>query len=299
MTDLFDFQAKPNHFAVMGDPVAHSRSPQIHRLFARQFDITLEYERIRVDAGGFDQAVSHFAAHGGAGLNVTLPFKVDAWKLCGRAGNQPSARAMRAEAVNTLRFDSARGMFGDNTDGVGMVRDIENNLGVEIAGKRVLVLGAGGAVRGVLGPLAERAPASLLIANRTADKARALAEKFGGGGGGGGGNNNFNISGCGYKRIAGAAFDLVINGTSASLDGELPAGLAAGVTPDCIGARSVVYDMMYAQRPTVFMEWARANGAGTVSDGLGMLVEQAAESFHLWHDRRPDTAPVIRALRKT
>ena len=297
MTDLFDFQAKSNHFAVMGDPVAHSRSPQIHRLFARQFDITLEYERIRVDAGGFDQAVSHFAAHGGAGLNVTLPFKVDAWKLCGRAGNQPSARAQRAEAVNTLRFDSARGMFGDNTDGIGMVRDIENNLGVEIAGKRVLVLGAGGAVRGVLGPLAEREPASLLIANRTADKARALAEKFGGGGGGGGSNNN--ISGCGYERIAGAAFDLVLNGTSASLDGELPAGLAAGVTPGCLGAHSVVYDMMYAQRPTVFMDWARANGAGTVSDGLGMLVEQAAESFHLWHDRRPDTAPVISALRKT
>lgn len=291
MTDLFDFKAQSNHFAVMGDPVEHSQSPQIHRLFARQFDIRLEYDRIQVDAGGLDQAVSHFAAHGGAGLNITVPFKVDAWKLCGRPGNRPSERAQRAQAVNTLRFDRERGMFGDNTDGVGMVRDIENNLGLGIAGKRVLVLGAGGAVRGVLGPLAEREPASLTIANRTATKARALAEKFGNGTSPG---NNITLSGCGYERIAGPAFDLIINGTSASLGGELP-----GVAPGCLGAHSVVYDMMYARRPTVFMDWALANGAGKASDGLGMLVEQAAESFHLWHGKRPDTAPVISALRKT
>ena len=291
MTDLFDFKAQSNHFAVMGNPVAHSRSPQIHRLFARQFDMQLEYERIQVDAGGFGQAVSHFAAHGGAGLNVTVPFKVEAWKLCDRPGNRLSERARCAGAVNTLRFDDGRGpdtecgVFGDNTDGAGMVRDIENNLGLGIAGKRVLVLGAGGAVRGVLGPLTERQPASLTIANRTVPKARALAEKFGGG-------VAVNINGCGYERITGPAFDLIINGTSASLGGELP-----GIPRDCLGAGSVVYDMMYARRPTVFMDWASANGAGQVSDGFGMLVEQAAESFYLWHHRRPDTAPVISALR--
>lgn len=294
MTNLFDFNAQSNHFAVMGNPVEHSKSPQIHRLFAQQFDITLEYDRIQVDAGGFDQAVSHFAAHGGTGLNVTVPFKVEAWQLCGQAGNRRSARARHAGAVNTLRFDSGPGqhrVFGDNTDGAGMVRDIENNLGLKIAGTRVLVLGAGGAVRGVLGALAGRGPTSLTIANRTATRARALAEEFGND------DNPMNLStmhlsGCGFDRINGPAFDLIVNGTSASLGGELP-----GIAPDCLGAHSLVYDMMYARRPTVFMEWALANGAGTVSDGLGMLVEQAAESFYLWHDRRPDTAPVRHALR--
>ena len=295
MSNLFDFKAQSNHFAVMGSPVEHSQSPQIHQLFARQFDIQLEYQRIQVDAGGFAQAVSHFAAHGGAGLNITVPFKVEAWKLCGRPSNRLSKRSQRAQAVNTLCFnsganfgaDSEHNLFGDNTDGIGMVRDIENNLGLEIAGKRVLVLGAGGAVRGVLGPLAECRPASVTIANRTADKARTLAEKFGADS-----DSDMTISGGGYEQLNAPAYDLIINGTSASLAGELP-----DIAPGCMNVRSLVYDMMYARRPTVFMDWASANGAGKVSDGLGMLVEQAAESFHLWHDRRPDTAPIIRALR--
>ncbi len=306
MTDLFDFQAPANHFAVMGNPVAHSQSPRIHRLFARQFGIAIHYDRIQVDAGGFRQAVSHFAAHGGAGLNVTVPFKVEAWKLCGTPGNRLSARARRAEAVNTLRFAGNGGdgaAFGDNTDGAGLVRDIEHNLGWEIAGRRVLVVGAGGAVRGILQPLAERKPASVTIANRTASRARALAEKFGGGGIEEGadaeadGDAAVTITGCGCERLAAApnprAFDLIINGSAASLAGELP-GIGAG----CVGANSVAYDLMYAPTPTVFMDWALANGAAAASDGLGMLVEQAAEAFHLWHERRPDTAPVISALRR-
>lgn len=285
MTDLFDFHAPSNHFGVLGNPVAHSQSPRIHQLFARQFGIKIEYDRIQVDAGGFAQAVSHFAAHGGTGLNVTLPYKVEAWKLCRRPGNHLSEPAQRAQAVNTLRFERGGAVFGDNTDGIGMVRDIERNLGVVIAGKNVLLLGAGGAVRGVLEPLLRRQPDGVTIANRTAPKARALAEQFG---------DTVAVVGCGDDQVGESVFDLIINGTAASLDGELPR-----LDPRCLGARSVVYDMMYARAPTVFMRWALAHGAGRVSDGLGMLVEQAAESFHLWHDKRPDTAPVLDALRDT
>lgn len=291
MTDLFDFQAQSNCYGVMGDPIAHSKSPQIHQLFAQQFDLAIEYDRIQVPAGGFAQAVSHFIAHGGAGLNVTLPFKVEAWQLCTKSGNQISDRARRAEAVNTLRFDLEHAMHGDNTDGVGMIRDIENNLGVGIKGKRVLMLGAGGAARGVLAPLMQCEPSDLVIANRTAHKARDLAQKFGDEGGAG-----TNLMGCGYEKLAqldDVAFDLIINATAASIDGELP-----DINARCVHADSVAYDMMYARVPTVFMDWARANGASRASDGLGMLVEQAAESFHVWHAQRPDTAAVISALRK-
>ena len=289
MTDLFDFVVQANHFAVMGNPVAHSQSPPIHRAFARQFGIRLRYERIQVDAGGFAQALSHFAAHGGAGLNITLPFKRDAYRLC---GDRLSARARQAQAVNTIRFapadgDDGRAMFGDNTDGVGLVRDIEGNLGCEIAAARVLILGAGGAVRGVLGAVLERRPARITIANRTANRARELASHFAA-------DADANIiTGCGFDSLTAADFDLVINATSASLQGAVPA-----VAPACIAAADLVYDMMYgANGVTVFLEWARENGARRVADGFGMLVEQAAESFHLWHDRRPETAPVIAALR--
>ncbi len=294
MPDLFDFAAPSNHFAVLGNPVAHSQSPRIHQLFAQQFALDLDYRRIQVDVGGFAQAVSHFAAHGGAGLNITLPFKVEAWRLCRQPGNQMSDRAGRAEAVNTLRFAPDQSVFGDNTDGIGMRRDLENNLGLAIAGKHVLLLGAGGAARGVLGPLAQRRPASLRIANRTADKAQALAARFSLAGEHG---DSQPVRGYGYQRLADAApdwpaFDLVINASAASLAGELPDLGALRLAAD-----SLAYDLMYAAEPTVFMRWGQAHGARLVSDGLGMLVEQAAESFNLWHDRRPDSAAVIRALR--
>ena len=281
MTDPFDFQAQTARFAVIGNPVAHSRSPQIHQLFAQQFGIALEYGRIQVDAGGFEQAVSHFAARGGAGLNVTLPFKLEARQLCGRPGNTVSARAQNAGAVNTLRFESGA-VFGDNTDGAGLVRDIEHNLGMQIAGKRVLLLGAGGAVRGVLQPLSQCAPKNITVANRTAQKARALAKDFGGG-----------IRGCGLGEVKGEVFDLVINGSSAGLHGEAP-----DIDANCMRG-AFAYDMLYAPagETTAFTRWALANGAARAGDGLGMLVEQAAESFYLWHRRRPDTAPVLGALR--
>jgi shikimate dehydrogenase len=285
MNDLFDFRPPMRDFAVMGNPVAHSKSPLIHGLFADQCGIRLNYTRIQVDPGGFDQAVSHFSAHGGAGLNITVPFKVEAWELCRRSGNSLSDRARTARSVNTLHFSSDQGVIGDNTDGVGMIRDIEHNLGYPVAGRRVLIIGAGGAVRGVLGPLLACRPASVLVVNRTASRAEALVANY--------------DAEQGTRLTAGSlgsvneAYDLVINGTAASLDQALPDVSSACFKPD-----TLAYDMMYGSEPTCFMKWALDNAAGSASDGLGMLVEQAAESFFLWHDVRPDTKPVISHLRK-
>ncbi len=287
MSDLFNFKARTKQYGVMGNPVSHSKSPQIHQLFAQQFGVAMEYNRIQVDIGGFEQAVSHFIAHGGSGLNVTVPFKVSAWRLCGGTGNHLSERAQHAEAVNTIRVDDDGAVFGDNTDGVGMVRDIENNIGLKIASMRVLVLGAGGAVRGILAPLVHCHPMALVVVNRSVHKALMLAEKVGHG-----------VVACSYERLAEqlaklSTFDLIINGSSASLSGELP-----DIPAHCFGANSVAYDMMYSQQPTVFMRWALENGAGRAFDGLGMLVEQAAESFYLWYGTRPQTKSVLGALRK-
>ena len=309
MADLFDFAAKRRRFAVVGNPVAHSLSPRIHQLFARQFGLTMEYHRLPVEVGGFAAAVGNFFARAGAGLNVTAPFKQQAFKLCAAAGNAVSERARWAEAVNTIQFKSEQKLFGDNTDGVGLRRDLENNLNWKIAGQRVLILGAGGAARGIILPLLQHTPASITIANRTAHKARKLAEQFSAAG-----DSREKLRerpaayGCGYERLAefmAAAtdarpnfatqpnFDLVINATAASLQQQSPVIDAA-----CIRG-AMVYDLAYAHPPTVFMKWALANGARAVSDGLGMLVEQAAESFYLWHQRRADTGAVLAALRKS
>ena len=284
MTDLFDFQAPKRHFAVMGNPVKHSLSPIIHKDFAGQSNIDIEYDRIQVDVGGFDQAVSHFAAHGGAGLNITVPFKVEAWQLCQESGNSLSERAELAGAVNTLKF-AEDAVTGDNTDGVGLTRDIQINLEQEIEGKAVLMIGAGGAARGVVGPLLDCRPSRLHIVNRTAHKATALAAQYADSG-------HHNITGSGMDQVNGD-FQIVINASAASLGGELPA-----VDQKVIGNGCLAYDMMYGSEPTSFMTWALAAGAGRVSDGLGMLVEQAAESFFIWHGVRPKSAPVISALRK-
>ncbi|MGB5705329.1 MAG: shikimate dehydrogenase [Arenicellales bacterium] len=286
MSDLFDFKAPKNQYAVMGNPVAHSKSPVIHDLFARQCGVSMGYQRIQVDIGGFDQAVSHFAAHDGAGLNITVPFKVEAWKLCRRDPNSLTARAKLAEAVNTLKFYDEGSIQGDNTDGVGIARDIEHNLGLSLAHTRILVLGAGGAVRGVLGPLLECGPEQLHVVNRTAEKAVTLAHRFS--------QMGFDcISGGALDRISGQ-FDLIINGTAASLGGELPE-----IDAGCISSRTLAYDMMYSDEPTLFMKWALDKGADRAADGLGMLVEQAAESFRIWHGLEPDTAPVISYLKKS
>ncbi len=282
MTDLFDFKLKSSSFAVMGNPVQHSQSPQIHHLFAQQCGITIDYDRIQVDVGGFHQAVSHFSACGGVGLNITVPYKVEAWQFCQQGKNTLSHRASQAQAVNTLRFEKPDCVFGDNTDGAGLVADLQNNIGFSIRDKSVLVVGAGGAVRGVIGSLLECQPKSITIANRTVDKATALSEKFGD-----------DVHGVGLEQVVDRPFDLIVNGSAASLNGQLP-----GLSEKCISENTLVYDLMYGAQPTIFMNWALAQGAARVHDGLGMLVEQAAESFYVWHQKRPHSQSVIDALRR-
>jgi shikimate dehydrogenase len=279
MTSLFDFTAPPDQYAVMGNPISHSKSPQIHALFAEQTKQRIVYTAIQVDAGGFRQAAGNFQANGGKGLNVTVPFKREAWELV----DERSARAQRAGAVNTIVMRPDGKLFGDNTDGVGLLRDIRDNHGATITGKRVLILGAGGAVRGVLGPLLEESPAQLVIGNRTVERAEELVQEFG---------SPALLRACGLEALPGLQFDLVINGTAASLQGDLPP-----LPDDLLAAGAFCYDMMYGAQPTVFMQWASTHGAARVSDGLGMLVEQAAESFFVWRGVRPQTRPVIDALR--
>ena len=269
-----------DRYAVAGNPVRHSKSPRIHHAFARQCRQEMQYRTIVVERGGFARAADRFFGGGGSGLNVTLPCKGDA---C-RYADELSPQAERAGAANTLTRTTGGRIQGDNTDGLGLIRDLVDNLGWEIGGRRVLVLGAGGAVRGVLELLLEEKPALLTIANRTAATARNLAAHFADLG---------PIRGGGFEQLAGQQFDLVINGTAASLAGELPA-----LPADLLGERSCCYDMMYAARPTVFVRWATSNAAWAVADGLGMLVEQAAESFYLWRRKHPQTAPVIAAVRR-
>lgn len=268
-------------YAVVGHPVSHSKSPRIHSLFARQTGQAVEYTAIQAPLDGFADTVRQFFARGGKGLNVTVPFKEEAWRLAERR----TARAELAGAANTLFQDPDGALVADNTDGVGLVRDLTVNLDVALGGRRLLVLGAGGAVRGVLGPLLAERPMELVIANRTLAKAEALARLFAREA------DSTRLGACGFETPA-APFDLIINGTSASLQGDLPP-LSAHV----IGADTVVYDMMYSLQTTTFNQWALAQGATRVHDGLGMLVEQAAESFRVWRGVRPETAPVIEQLR--
>jgi len=268
-----------DHYAVMGNPVAHSKSPRIHTLFARQTGQDIEYTTIQVEPGGLASAVGEFHASGGRGLNITVPFKADAWALA----TIRSDRAELAGAVNTLVLDAAGRHFGDNTDGVGLVRDLTLNHGCVLTGKRVLLVGAGGAAQGVIEPLLGERPALLVVANRTPAKAVELARRFCGLG---------RIEGCGLDGPDGQSFDIVINATAASLAGEVPALPASVVSAD-----TWCYDMMYGDEPTAFVCWCRERGAAHSVDGLGMLVEQAAESFYLWRNVRPDTGPVIAALR--
>lgn len=268
-----------DRYAVFGNPIAHSKSPQIHSLFAAQTGEDLVYERQLVELGGFVGAAETFFSAGGRGLNITVPFKLDAYAYA----RQLTPRACRAAAVNTLALQADGSVLGDNTDGAGMVRDMRHNLGWSLQGKRVLVLGAGGAVRGVLAPLLAENPAAVTIANRTVEKAAELATAFADLG---------SVDCCGFAELEGRVFDLVINGTSASLSGDLPP-----LPPGILAPACCCYDMMYGSQPTVFMTWASKQGAARVADGLGMLVEQAAEAFYLWRGVRPETVPVIEALR--
>lgn len=271
MTDLY---------AVFGNPVAHSKSPQIHGMFAAQTGDSIDYERVLAPVADFPGAVRGFLRRGGRGFNVTLPFKEEAWRMVRRR----SERAEKAGAVNTVSVDDEGQLFGDNTDGAGLVRDITHNLGWPLRGQRILLLGAGGAVRGVLLPLLAEQPAVMVIANRSVEKAEKLAQVFRGDGA---------VAGGSFDALADEpAFDLVINGTSASIAGAMPP-----VPANAIGAGTRCYDMMYGRQDTVFMRWARGHGVHAVADGLGMLVEQAAESFVAWRGKRPDTTPVLAALR--
>ena len=270
-----------SRYAVIGNPVAHSKSPLIHARFALQTGEPVVYERLLAPLDGFVDSVRAFITEGGRGLNVTVPFKLEAHRLA----DVLSPRAAAAGAVNTLRFD-ADGIVGDNTDGVGLVRDIEHNLGVALAGRRVLLLGAGGAARGVILPLLDCKPLELCIVNRTAARAQELVAAF---------EAAAHAAACrfsgGDRSAAVGRYDVVINATAGSLDGQLPE-----FDSEALGSGTLAYDMMYGAQATVFMRHAQTRGA-EAADGLGMLVEQAAESFWVWRGVRPDSRPVLDELR--
>jgi shikimate dehydrogenase len=266
----------PDRYAVIGHPVAHSKSPDIHARFAAQTNQQLTYERLLAPLDGFAATALSFMEQGGKGANVTVPFKLEAHALA----TELTERAQAAGAVNTLKFDGSV-ILGDNTDGVGLVTDIMRNAGVSIRHRRMLLLGAGGAARGVMLPLLNEEPSELVIANRTLSKATELAKQFAGQG---------NIHASDFASIR-DRFDIIINATSASLASDMPP-----IAPAAFGADSLAYDMMYGKEPTVFMRFAAQHGA-IARDGLGMLVEQAAESFYVWRGVRPDTAPVFAELR--
>jgi shikimate dehydrogenase len=269
-----------DRYAVFGNPIEHSKSPFIHTLFAEQTGQQLIYTAELVEPGDFENAVARFAEHNGKGLNITVPFKQQAWQLATRR----SERAERAGAVNTLVIHGKGDYFGDNTDGIGLVRDLINNYKLVLEDKNILIVGAGGAVRGVLEPLLACKPASLTIANRTRVKALQLAADF---------SDLGNIKGCGLDEFGNDSYDIIINGTSASLDNKLPQ-----LPGTLVAADTFCYDMMYATTATPFMRWAQQQGAKQVADGKGMLVEQAAESFRIWRGCTPQTAEVIEALAK-
>lgn len=271
----------PDRYAVAGHPVEHSRSPQIHAMFAQACGQAMVYERLLCPLDGFASTLRAFAAAGARGVNVTVPFKFEAYALAARR----SPRATLAQAANTLRFD-AEGWWADNTDGAGLRRDLEHNAGCVLAGRRLLLVGAGGAAAGVLGPLIEAGPRELVLANRSVDKAQALVEAH--------------LAWATEHGVAlrasslqapGEGFDVVINGTSSSLGGQ-----AVPVGPEVLRPGTLAVDMMYGEPARPFLAWAEAHG-GQGRDGLGMLVEQAAESFFQWRGLRPDTAPVLQALR--
>ncbi|WP_439886920.1 shikimate dehydrogenase [Pseudomonas sp. MBLB4123] len=268
-----------DRYGVFGNPIGHSKSPLIHRLFAAQTGQPLSYEALLAPLDDFAGFARAFFAEG-RGANVTVPFKEQAFQLA----DELSERARRAGAVNTLSKREDGSLLGDNTDGAGLVRDLRVNAGLELRGKRILLLGAGGAVRGVLEPLLAQQPAVLVIANRTLAKAEQLAAEFADLG---------PLVASGFDWLD-APVDLIVNGTSASLAGELPPIAASLIAP----GRTICYDMMYARQATAFNAWAAEQGAARTIDGLGMLVEQAAEAFCLWRGVRPDSAPVLAELRR-
>lgn len=269
-------------YAVLGNPIAHSKSPMIHRLFAEQTDQDLTYEAILVDPEetSFQAKVAQLSAQGYKGLNITVPFKLDAFELA----DQLSERAQLAQAVNTFHFKEGK-ILGDNTDGIGLINDIEINAGFAIQGKTVLILGSGGAVQGILDPLLQKQPGLVHIANRTAKRAQVLSDRF---------TAACDLTSSDWSSIPllEQGYDLIINGTAASLEGKL-----LPIEPQLIGENSLVYDMMYGTEPTCFLDWAKQHQPQCqVRDGLGMLVGQAAEAFRIWRGVEPQMQPVIEAI---
>lgn len=267
-----------DRYAVIGSPIKHSKSPRIHQLFAEQTQQSIEYVAQEVPAERFKASVVEFFSKGGKGLNCTLPLKELAWAFADRS----TKRAELSRAVNTLILQDDDRILGDNTDGCGLITDLTVNHGVALKGTRILLLGAGGASRGILGPLLERSPKHLILANRTRQKAKDLAAEF---------CIEGDIEGCGYADLKGEQFDLIINATSASLYDDLPP-----LTDDLLAPECVCYDLAYGNKPTTFVQWGKMQNAKKSLDGLGMLVEQAAEAFHLWRKVRPETKSVIDAL---
>lgn len=267
-----------DQYAVFGSPIEHSKSPRIHTIFSEQTRQAMEYSAQLVSAEQFTQTVNDFFSQGGCGLNCTVPLKELAWEYA----DLRTERAELAKAVNTLALQEDGRILGDNTDGIGLVTDLQDNHGIAIKQKRILILGAGGACRGIILPILEELPLSMTIANRTVAKALTLADEF---------SHRGKINACGYEGLKGQSFDLILNATSASLSNELPP-LAAGL----LAAQGSCYDLAYANKATAFVRWAHAQGATNSLDGLGMLVEQAAEAFYLWRGIRPATASVIQML---
>ncbi len=268
-----------DRYAVVGNPVAHSLSPRIHASFAAQTAQKISYEAIEIPLDSFTNGIRDLQQKGFSGVNVTVPFKREAWELC----DHLSTRARDAGAVNTLSFLADGSVAGDNTDGVGLTRDLVDNLGVAIEGKKILLLGAGGAVRGVLGPILALSPDRLTIANRTPQKAVALAQDF---------EQFGQIHAIAYESLGSASYDLIINGTAAGLSNQIPP-----ITDSVLGENSVCYDMMYnISQATAFVDWAQFRAVKQVFDGRGMLVEQAAAAFHAWRGIYPRTAEIIRSL---
>ena len=267
-----------DRYGVMGYPVAHSRSPVIHKLFAQQTGQELQYELLRVAPEKLEEAVRQFQRTGGKGLNITVPHKRAIFRLV----DHLSERASTAGAVNTLTFRDNE-IYGDNTDGIGLLRDLVVNLGLHLEGSNILILGAGGATRGIVGPLLEMQPRIICIANRTQKRAEDLVERFA---------NRGPVRACGFDDVpVDEPYDLVINATSAIHGGEVPPYPAAAISPN-----TFCYDLSYSLLPTPFCEWATQHGAARAVMGWGMLVEQAAESFHIWRGVRPNTKPVLKQI---
>lgn len=265
-------------YAVFGSPIKHSKSPRIHRIFAEQTGQRLFYTAQEVSSEEFESATETFFKDGGKGLNCTVPLKELAWQFAGIR----TARAESAKAVNTLALQPDGSILGDNTDGIGLVTDLTVNHRVPLIGKKLLILGAGGAARGIIGPLLEQMPKFITIANRTAGRAFDLAGEFA---------KQGSIVGCGFDELEGSVFDIILNATSASLSNELPP-----MPEGLLVQNGVCYDLAYGNEPTAFVRWGQSNEAEKSLDGLGMLVEQAAEAFFIWRGVRPETAPVIQLL---